>query len=192
MGTIIAVQNSCAPTLSVLRGRRKPGFGEAERKIANVLLPHLSRAWTIYQRLDMLRAGQSVLDALSYGVAFLTSTRSVVYCNRWAECVIREGDGLSLSGGRLCAADSIAEASLQEMLLRAISLRTPAVAVSVPRRSCRRAYQVVAAPLRAPLEHFLGTPTPSLVVFIIDPETARPADLDLLIQLYGLTPKEAL
>ena len=40
----------CAPTVSSLRGRRKGPFGEPEREIAQFLLPHLSRAWTVSER----------------------------------------------------------------------------------------------------------------------------------------------
>jgi DNA-binding CsgD family transcriptional regulator/PAS domain-containing protein len=192
LGAVIAVKNSCAPTLTVLRGRRKSAFLETERKIAEFLLPHLARAWSVYHRLDVLRAAQSVLDSLSYGIAFLDASGSVVYCNHFAERVLRAGDGLSISGGRLCANDRLAEADLKQVLVEAPSLGTPSCAVSVPRPSSHRAYQVVAAPLRTTPPQLAGIPTPSLVVFIVDPEIARPANTDVLNQLFGLTVKEAV
>lgn len=61
----------------------------------------------------------------------------------------------------------------------------------VPRPSFRRAYQVVVAPLRSRFPQFNGTPVPRAVAFISDPERSRPAPRDLLVQLFGLTPKEA-
>jgi DNA-binding CsgD family transcriptional regulator len=41
------------------------------------------------------------------------------------------------------------------------------------------------------LRQFTGTAAPLAVVLITDPEQPGPAKLDLLVQLYGLTPKEA-
>jgi DNA-binding CsgD family transcriptional regulator len=192
IGSVIAVQENCAPTLTVLRGPHKPVFDESERRVAEFLLPHLARAWAIYQRLDVLAAGDRVLDTLPYGLVFLAADCSVVHCNRTAEQFLRDGDGLSMRAGAICAADRSAGADLRNMILRALSVSAPTTAVSVPRPSCRRAYQVVAAPLRSGFRQFTGMAAPSVVVFIVDPESGRPTDRDLLVQLYGLTPKEAL
>jgi DNA-binding CsgD family transcriptional regulator len=63
--------------------------------------------------------------------------------------------------------------------------------VAVPRPSLRRSYQIVAAPLRGRFRQFAGMAAPLAVVFIADPERQKSAGADLLIQLYGLTPKEA-
>jgi DNA-binding CsgD family transcriptional regulator len=191
MGSVIAMRNGCAPTLTVLRGRRKSIFGETERRVADFLLPHLARAWTIHQRLDVLAAGERVLDSLPYGVVFLAADCSLVYCNHSAEQILRKGDGLSLRGGMLCASDRTAEVRLRNLIARAVSADSPAAAVPVLRRSCSRPYQVVAAPIRSRFRQFTGMAAPSVVVLIVDPELTPATHLDFLIQLYGLTVKEA-
>jgi DNA-binding CsgD family transcriptional regulator len=191
MASVIALRDGCAPILTVLRGRRKPIFAEAERRVADFLLPHLARAWTIHQRLDVLAAGERVLDTLPYGVVFLAGDRSLVHSNHAAEQVLREGDGLSLRGGMLCASDRTGEVRLRNLIACAVSAGSPAAAVPVLRPSCRRPYQVVAAPIRSRFRQFTAMSAPSVVVLIVDPELGPTTDLESLIQLYGLTVKEA-
>src|ERR1700693_4299609 len=48
-------------------------------------LPHLSRAWTVLQRLELLAAGESVLDTLPTGVVFLMAGGRAIYWNRAAD-----------------------------------------------------------------------------------------------------------
>jgi len=193
MGAVVDVLENLAPTLTVLRGRRKPKFGEPERQIAGFLLPHLRRAWTVLQRLELLAAGESVLDALPLGVVFLAASGMAVYYNHAADEIFRAVDGLSLRNGTLGAADRMADANLRKAVDHAVSPDRPLgpAAVQIPRTSLQRAYQVVAAPLRGRFRQFAGLPTPVAVVLITDPERRKPANQDLLIQMYSLTPKEA-
>jgi DNA-binding CsgD family transcriptional regulator len=192
IGSVIAVQDGRAPTLTVLGGRRKAGFDESNRKIADFLLPFLARAWSVYKRLDVLAAGEQVLDGLSYGVLFLALNESVVYCNRVARHLLREQDGILLRGGILHAADSFSEMGLRNTIATAISASSSPAATPVLRPSCRRPYQVTAAPLRNSFPQFKGTVAPAAVVFIFDPASMQAPQLDPLMQIYGLTRKEAL
>jgi DNA-binding CsgD family transcriptional regulator len=87
----------------------------------------------------------------------------------------------------------MADARLRKAIGHALSPTRPPgpAAVQIPRLSLRRAYQVAAAPLRSRFRQFVGMPSPVAVLLITDPEQSEPASTDLLIQLYGLTPKEA-
>ena len=196
MGAVITRSKGQAPTLSALRGHRKGEFGEVERKIAKTLLPHLCRAWSIHQHLNLLAAGESVMDTLPLGVVFLSGGGMAIYWNRVAEEMFRANDGLSLREGALFAKDANADAQLREAIDSALAPRqtTPSpAAVSVPRTAPSREYQVVAAPLRASrFQQFVGTAMPLAVALITDPERKRPTCSDLLIQIYKLTPKEAM
>lgn len=193
MGAVINRTRDRAPTLTALRGSDKGEYGEAERKVAKFLLPHLTRAWAVYEKLELLAAGESVIDGLSVGVAFLGAGGLAMYWNRSAEEIFRANDGLSLQAGTLSASDRHTDAQLQRAIDHALSpggsLGTEAV--GIPRVSGRRSYQVVTAPLRARFRQFVGTAAPLAVAFIADPEHPRPPKLELLIQLYGLTRKEA-
>jgi DNA-binding CsgD family transcriptional regulator len=193
MGAVITRSGNQAPTLTALRDRGKGAYSEDERKIARFLVPHLARAWAVYEKLELLAAGESALDRLPVAVVFLDVDTSVVYCNRSAEEIFRAKDGLSLQTGVLCASDRSAEGQLRRALNQAFSpgKLLGKSAVSVPRTSGRRAYQVVVAPLRGQFRQFTGAPPPRALVLITDPEWPEPAKLDLLIQLFGLTRKEA-
>jgi len=194
MGAIIAREGDYAPTLTSLRRTGQQPFGESEREIARFLVPHLSRAWSVQRRLHLLAAGESVLDTLPLGVVFLAPDGTAVYCNRAAEENFRSNDGLLLRNGRLCAADRVADARLGRAVKEAASpcASLGQAAVSIPRRSLRRDYQVVAAPLRRRFRQFTGTREPVAVALITDPEKQAPASTDLLTQTYKLTPKEAM
>jgi DNA-binding CsgD family transcriptional regulator len=196
MGAVISRSEGQAPTLSALRGRRKGEFGEVERKIAKTLLPHLCRAWKIHQNLDLLAAGESVMDTLPLGVVFLSGGGRAIYWNRAAETMFRANDGLSIQEGALSARDSNADAQLHEAIDSALQpLRSTSgpAAVSIPRSATSRDYQIVAAPLRAPrFQQFVGTAMPLAVVLITDPERKRLTGSELLIHIYKLTPKEAM
>jgi len=199
MGAVIAREGDYAPTLSSLRSPAKHPFGESEREVGRFLMPHLSRAWAVHQRLGILAAGESVLDTLPLGILFLASNGAAVYCNCAAEEVFRANDGLSLRGGRLSAVDRIADTQLRRAVQEAVSPRASvrSSAVPVPRTRLRGDYQgldyqVVAAPLRKRFRQFTGTLEPVAVALITDPEKRTPASTDVLIRAYKLTRKEAL
>jgi DNA-binding CsgD family transcriptional regulator len=193
MEAVITRRQNQVPTLTCLRGPRKGGYGEDERQIGKFLLPHLSRAWAVYEQLEIFAAGESVLDKLPLGIVFLRSGGFAVYCNRAADEMFRANEGLSLQAGMLCAQVRSADGRLRRALHDALS---PAgqlgqAAVPVPRTSGRRSYQVVVAPVRTRFRHLAGGATPLAMALITDPERPRLPKINLLMQLYGLTPKEA-
>ena len=193
LGAVIARRQNQAPTLTALRGCRKGAYGDTERKVAQFLVPYLTRAWALYERLDLLAAGESVLDSMSLGIVFLGPGGVTVYSNRRAEEIFRADDGFSNRNRNLRAWDRRANARLLKSIEHALSPDRPPgpAAIGVPRTSSLRAYQVVIASLRARFRQFNGLPAPRAVVMITDPERPGPAKVDLLMQLYGLTRKEA-
>lgn len=193
MGAVIARQKDHAPTLTALRGHRKAPFGEQEREQARFVLPYLTRAWALFERLQLLAAGESVVDTLPLGVVFLLSGGRATYWNQAADDIFRRNDGLSVRNFVLHAEDRTAEVRLRRAIDHAVSPRSPLgpKAVPIPRTSLHRAYQVTAAPLRRRVRQFEGVPTPVGVVLITDPDRQEPANTDLLIQMYKLTPREA-
>ena len=199
MGAVIAREGDYAPTLTSLRSPAKHSFGESEREVGRFLMPHLARAWAVHQRLGILEAGESMLNTLPLGILFLASNGVAVYCNCAAEEIFRANDGLALRGGRLSAADRIADAQLRRAVQEAVSPRASmgSSAVHVRRIHARgdsngRNYQVVAAPLRKRFRQFTGMLEPIAVAFITDPERHTPASTDALMQAYTLTRKEAM
>lgn len=193
MGSVIARDRDHAPTLTALRGDGKAPFGEQEREQARFVLPYLTRAWILLERLQLLAAGESVVDTLPLGVVFLVAGGRAAYWNHAADDIFRMNDGLSVRNFVLHAEDRTAEVQLRRAIDHALSPRRPLgpKAVPIPRSSLRRAYQVTAAPLRRRFRQFEGMPLPVGVVLITDPDRQEPANTDLLIQMYKLTPREA-
>jgi DNA-binding CsgD family transcriptional regulator len=192
-GIAMVVSREGTGVLNLSAHRHKGQYGEGEREIARFLLPHLNRAWSAHQRLTQLVAAESVLDQLQLGVVFLRTGALATYCNSVADEIFRAEDGLTLRKGVISASDRLAEQRLCKAIEHALSPDRPLgpASVAVPRPSLRRSYQVVAAPLRGRLQQFAPMGAPRAVVFIRDPDRLEPTEANLLVQLYGLTPKEA-
>lgn len=191
MGVELGRDGECAPTLSSLRTRIP--FGEPERKVARFLLPHLSRAWSISQRLGLLAAAESVVDGLPQGVAFFAATGKAVYWNRAADEIFRSNDGLGIRNKELSAADRDCQARLRKTVGAALASSAPPApeTILVSRPSFRRGYQVVVASAGARFSRFVGRPVQVAVALITDPERQLPSSIELLKRVYELTPKES-
>ncbi len=190
---VISRERDEALTLAAMRGPRGGPFETTEQKALETLLPHVMRAQAVAKQLQVLHAGESLLDTLDVGIVFITAAASVTHCNRAAERILESGDGLSLRNGTLRAgvsSDAQLRAAIRSGLAAGVTLTCPA-AVSIPRPSLKRAYQVMVAPYRPGGAFFDGLRTPELVLLVVDPETHRPSSPQLLGRLYGLTPREA-
>lgn len=92
--------------------------------IIALLGPHIRRAVTIHDMLEMERAESAifreVIDRLDCGVIIVSDVMEVLYANAAAELYLREEVVLSIAGGRLGACFPQAQAALS----RAVSLST--------------------------------------------------------------------
>jgi DNA-binding CsgD family transcriptional regulator len=191
---VIAREPNGTLTLAALRDERSHEWDGGDSQLAESLLPHVTRARAIQERLELLRAAALVLDTVDVGIVFLTGGGEVIRCNRPAEQIIEADDGLCVRNARLQATDPAADAPLQRALQAAVSAGpslTCEAAVAVPRGSAKRPYQVMTARPNNPPPLFSGMRSPEVVALIVDPESQRPAAIDLLVRIYGLTPREA-
>jgi len=193
MAGVVTREGNSVLTLSSLRGGVRPRFGEPERETTQFLLPHMSRAWTVFQNRAFLAAGEVILDSLPLGAVLFSATGTAVRWNRAADDIFRANDGLFIRNGILSAADRRADAQVQKLIDDALHpTRSPRLAAArVPRPSLRREYLVIASPLLRQAGELTGVKAPRAVAIITDPERHEPAQADLLIQIYDLTPKEA-
>lgn len=192
MASVIIRESDMAPTLTALRGERKHCFDGPELKIAQHLLPHLRRTVQVSRRVEVLQAGEAVVNRMPFGILFLGSDGRAIFANHTAEAIFRENDGLTLQAGSLCASDRITDKALKHAIRQVLTINLSCPSgVRVERKSQRRPYHVVAAPMRRRCPQFVGTPTPVAVVLIDDPERSRAATPELIASIYGLTLKEA-
>jgi PAS domain-containing protein len=101
MGPVISRVEQHALTIPAMRVEHKEPFDEEQRDFVRRLLPHLARANLIRERLEILQAGEEVLDGLAFGIAFLTAEGRVLHVNRAAESIFRQEDGLGVRAGVL-------------------------------------------------------------------------------------------
>ncbi|HEX7797350.1 MAG TPA: LuxR C-terminal-related transcriptional regulator [Vicinamibacterales bacterium] len=195
MAGVLARQNDTALTLTGLRQDRKEGWQESDRPIVSVLLPHVARALKTQERLQILEAGETALNALNMGIIFLGADRRIVFCNDAAQRIVAQaGDGLSVRNGQLTASDSRADVALRRLVDSVVApdgFLEPPPDVLVPRTSLRPPYHVTASALRRTLRPFIGLTAPVAALIVTDPERARPIAREALRQAYRLTPKEA-
>jgi len=109
--------------LVLWRQQRQGVIGEREIELGTLLLPHLRRAVTISNVLDIRTIERSrmaeALDALRHGV-FLTNERgAVLHANRSAENMLRNDSPIRISGGVLAAKSRPANSELHKAIMLA-------------------------------------------------------------------------
>src|SRR6185312_7130393 len=164
MGGVVNRQKSAAVSLTVLRDRQKGGWDASDKLWVKALLPHVTRACSIQQKLWIFRAAETV------------------------------GDGLSLKAGVLASSDAMASAAMQQAIRNAARMELSSLGTEmllVERRSCLRSYQIIVLPMRRQFRQVAGMGAPAVLVIIADPELQNAPSADIVRKLYGLTAKEA-
>ena len=190
--------------LSVFRGLTDAAFGQQERALHGILIPHISRALGIMFRLRdaelKVAATLSAFDRLTAGVVLLGNEGEVIFANRAARRVLQLEDGLRLRAGAREQSFLAAKASEdQQALHAAIKLCVEPNVVDVPhfsnavrinRPSGLPAYTLNLSALPEHNEFGTGADRPCAIGFLNDPEEPVRVDAEILKRLYGLTAAE--
>ena len=191
--------------LSLYRGAGSRPFSEEERRLLNLLGPHVGQALRLSYRLDFAEMSrQSAYDALHEvrcGVVLLDVDKRIVFMNKRAEplCAGKRGllaGGPLVEGMTLHAIRSREDARLQRAIDAALRALVPLqehqtavgkVAIHAPDGSTASVATVIPLPMsmRAPTG-----PQARVVVFVDDLSSKRSTDDELLGTLYGLSPAE--
>ena len=191
---------------SLFRGVDESRFDADDSERLNLLLPHISRALGVAQRLrdaDLkVAASLAALDKLQAGVLLIGRNRAVSFANRAARRLLAEEDGLALrhhagraSTGELIMDDRRAADATRAAIIGAIDPDILATEhfcrfVSVPRPSGRAPYTLNFSSLPEHNEFSAGHEVPRVIVFITDSTAPVAVDGALLQHTYGLTPAE--
>ena len=195
------------PTVcAFFHGLQDRRFTEDHRQRLSLVLPHLSRALGVMQRLrdaDLkVAASRAALDKLNHGVLLIGGEGEVVFANRTAVRILSEEDGLRLrrrNGARildmLLAADGKAQQAILTALRKSVTpdlLATPhfSRSVAVPRPSGRPPYALHFSSLPPDNEFGTGSDTPRAIAFLTDAAQPVRVDADWLRSTYGLTAAE--
>ncbi len=206
LASCIASTETYSIHLSPLRDSRRREYGSEEVALMQALVPHVSRAVEIEQRLGgvtLERAGLSeALDRLPTGVVLLDERGRVTVFNRAAADLLRRGDGMSVDREQqLRAARDPDTSALRRAVVGACATGAmerheggggfhPGSALLLARPSGRRPLQVTVAPLRLRVPILAGAP-PRALVLVADPDARSIPLEDVWRGLFGLTAAEA-
>ena len=199
VGGLPMVTGDVGALIGFHRPRSRDPFETSDAETLNLLFPHLAQATRVHSRITQLNARidalESIYDHWPTGVILTDPGGLVVWCNRRAEKMLRDNDGLTTSKQRLLATHPLTNRGLRELLRSAATFDgkyRPSGNLAVPRPSCAEPYSVLVAPLPPHNGSPFGTLNqPLAVVFVSDPTHIVNTPAEALQRLHGLTPAEA-
>lgn len=112
--------------LTINRNQHHGYFKPDERRLAQMLLPHLRNVYALHQRLSWLQTEaqsfRAALDHLDEGVLLLTGNGTVLFANEQAQTIEADGVFMRCRHNTIFAVWRADEAPLHEALSRALSL----------------------------------------------------------------------
>lgn len=181
------------------RRRSEPRFDEGERRLLELIVPHLRMAIEIYARLNRMTSERDLyagaVDQLSVATIILDEQGRLLNTNAVARALLEETDGLSLRGEKLHIEGRDLDRELQRAL-DGIRKAQPGdetsviQALRVPRSGERSDLGLVIRPVPTS-EWSEGQSSPCAAIFISDPDLRESASQQGLRKLFGLTPAEA-
>jgi DNA-binding CsgD family transcriptional regulator len=197
------------PDAFLVLGRRlgSENFSEDELAAMRALAPHLVSAVKLEIRLRAAdrRAMDAVaaLDALSAGVVVVDAALRPVLINARARDLAAACDGLKVGRAGLMAASAAETRALQEALADVIALAAQpahtdyveptrsALRLCLSRRGGKRRLVAAIAPLRPADGRAVLKGLPGAAIFLLEPDRPAPIDAELLVECFGLAPREA-
>jgi len=185
-------------SLGVMRGRRDGQYGAEEVRRLTPLLPHISRAMSLYARIGRLESTLASLDALVdrlfTPILLVDRTGLLRYGNPSGQEALRRAQYLVLRGGRVHPRSARQAQQFTDMLATALSNEQSTVAAE-PSSSMRlldaegHAAVLVVQGLRGQA-NLISMPHADAVLFLIRSDEKLPVNAARLQIVFGLTPAE--
>ena len=201
LGADIRLPDGGVVRLRINRPHSAPGFGDAERGMCAMLLPHLRRALHMNSLLDRSESlgtlYSQTISRLAVATIVLDENGSVVQLNPVARQILDSQDGLKVVGGRLEATYPSDNRELSRLVRNAFQRARQgagrgvqiAEATSISRPSGQVSLGVVVE-LIPSRELHEGSGKPTVVVYVRDAVSKSLVSTVLTSQLYSLTPAE--
>lgn len=199
LGIDIREKKGLKASLRLSRGKQRQPFGDAERELCTRLIPHLQQAISIHARINHIESERllyaSTMGQLSVATVLLNENRQVISTNKIADALLADKDGVKLQRGELKITPASRHQAFLERIDHALANQhqtTPAMieALAVPRPSGKQAYGVIVRPVPRN-EWAEEQSTPTVAIFIRNPEQTVIASEKMLTQLFELSPAEA-
>ena len=187
--------------LSIYRGPHDVAFGQEDRELMPLLMPHLSRSLGLMHRLGLARhqeaSMRAALDRLSVGVLLLDQRLALIHANTAGQQVLAREDGISLDPQRRLAADGFCHGT-DNRLERWLEGKTAQPrdeaarfgdTFEIPRTASPTSYAVQCCSLEH-TDPLFSQEGAHHIVFISDPQELELPSLERLGAMFGLTPAE--
>jgi DNA-binding CsgD family transcriptional regulator len=196
VNALIANSAHKVTALSVMRSETSPPLDQQSVDLMGLLMPHLSRAFTIRRTMESLRsttaAAVTAVNAFEAAVLAVNGNDEVVLMNTKAENIAREQDGLLLHEKHLSATEPREARELDSLVHAAAATGAgrglhPGGTMLLSRKRCRP-LRVSVMPFHS--SHMFTEVAPCALIFIHDPDTVPASRAASLASLYRLTPAE--
>ncbi len=198
MGADIATHEAGRLRFRLTRGEAGAAFSAADRRLCEMLLPHLQRALNIQNSLNRSESMGALysraIGRLSVATVVLDERGTIIDQNLMAREILARGDGLKVVGGRLEASYPSNNKQLHQLIRNAFALHSAnevrvneAMSLARPSGEVDLGVVVEAIPDGEWAE---GKGRPAVVLYIRDAASSSFDSMDVGQKLYGLTPAE--
>jgi DNA-binding CsgD family transcriptional regulator len=202
-------QNRYTAFLAIERLYGQPNFDGADAETLRAVLPHLTNAMLVRLKLEDVeytaRQSYHALEALDVGVLIVDRELRPFFMNRFAESLVKEMDGLTLTRGTLHAGDPQTTRSLRNKVQFAVALhdkRPPrqidvqdalgmSERIAIPRANRRPPLTAIVVPLGIEGNQRFLAPPSRAVIFVKRPSQVPHIDIAELQARFGLTRRQA-
>jgi DNA-binding CsgD family transcriptional regulator/PAS domain-containing protein len=180
----------------ITRARGDRPFTREERQHCAAMVPHLRQAIEIYQRLETSRSEHAVysgaIEQFAVGTIILDRQHNAIRYNKVAAAILKEKDGIALSGRRIVLNAAGLDSAFRTFLKEALSGTADAQGhiFRVQRPSGKRDLGIVARPVDTPDFLHAGS-APAVALFLGDPERQFEVTSEALRELFELTRTES-
>lgn len=199
MGADMVGRDGLSARLRITRPEARENFGDAEKRLCRLLLPHLQQAIELHSRTLRTESERAfyedAIDKLAMGVVILDGNAKVLRKNQAAEQLLREKRGLSQVGDALQVGDTQENRAFRTLLEEVIDAHRQfqpgfVRAFRIADSGSLTGLGLLVRPL-PPIEGSDGSSNPTAAIFVSDPHQSRQAPSDILIELFGFTPAES-
>ncbi len=183
-----------AVALSIQGTRQHGAFTATERDRFAAVLPHITRAVELKDRLALgtgvLTSLIAIADTLPIGIAIVDAQGRILEASRAGRRTLAEGDGLFTLGNRLAFRRRIDGQAFSRLLSATPSLDAIGPTLTIPRQRSSSPLYVLVAPVRSLTEPWM-TAVQQWIVAIEDPDERPVPTPEDVTREWHVTPAEA-
>ncbi len=199
LGTDIMNSDGSKCSLRISRDNEGVAFSDQDKRLISLFFPHLKNALELYHQINRTETERDLyagaVDQLAVGTIILDEEGKVLQTNHVAQDLLSENDGLKLLGNSLQVGSTRDTRRLREMVKHVLASQngnTPSVveALRIQRLSGKSDLGIVVRSI--PTNQWAeGKNSPSVVIFVSDPDRQSKAPQEVVKALFDLTPSEA-